>query len=229
MAYEWLIASSLLLLIWGAIFIARPRLRKEMLLVSSFTAPLGLTEPIFVPVYWTPPSLFNLAANTGFDIESLIFCFASGGIAAVLYEAVARVRHRHMGPKEIQGHRLHRFALIVPVLVFIPLYLLSALNPIYTASLAMLAGAIATYISRPDLKREMLLGALMYTGLYFIFFLFINILEPHFINSWNLAAISGIVLLGVPVEELMFAFTFGLMWSSVYEHYMWEKLTRASR
>ncbi|HTY76023.1 MAG TPA: hypothetical protein VMD05_10740 [Candidatus Nanoarchaeia archaeon] len=26
------------------------------------------------------------------------------------------------------------------------------------------------------------------------------------------------LILGVPLEELMFAFTFGMMWSSVYEH-----------
>jgi hypothetical protein len=48
--------------------------------------PFGLTEPLFVPRYWDPPSLFNLAATTGFDIESLIFCFAIGGIGAVLYD-----------------------------------------------------------------------------------------------------------------------------------------------
>ena len=57
-----------------------------MLLVSVFTMPFGLTEPLFVPRYWDPPSLFNLAATTGFDIESLIFCFAIGGIGAVLYD-----------------------------------------------------------------------------------------------------------------------------------------------
>jgi hypothetical protein len=38
---------------------------------------------------------------------------------------------------------------------------------------------------------------------------------------WNLKAISGIRLIGVPLEELMFAFTFGLYWSSVYEHFTW--------
>jgi hypothetical protein len=42
--------------------------------------PMGLTEPFFVPEYWTPPSLFNLTEKTGFDIESLIFSFAIDGI-----------------------------------------------------------------------------------------------------------------------------------------------------
>lgn len=39
---------------------------------------LGFTEPLFVPAYWNPPTLFDLAQRTGFDIESLIFTFAIG-------------------------------------------------------------------------------------------------------------------------------------------------------
>ena len=54
-----------------------------------FTTPFGLTEPLFVPEYWLPPSLFDLAENTGFDIESLIFCFAIGGMGAVFYNLLS--------------------------------------------------------------------------------------------------------------------------------------------
>jgi hypothetical protein len=65
-----------------------PELRGEMLRVSAATSLLGLSEPIFVPEYWNPPSLFDLAARTGFDLESLVFCFAIGGIGAVLYNGI---------------------------------------------------------------------------------------------------------------------------------------------
>lgn len=57
-----------------------------MMVVSLWTSLLGLTEPLFVPEYWAPPSLFDLASRTGFDIESFIFSFAIGGIAVVIYE-----------------------------------------------------------------------------------------------------------------------------------------------
>ena len=46
---------------------------------------------------------------------------------------------------------------------------------------------------------------------------------PNFIEAWNLPAISGILILKVPLEELMFAFTFGMMWSSLYEHFTWHR------
>lgn len=50
-----------------------------MLRVSLLTAPFGLTEPLFVPEYWNPPSLFVLEQRTGFDLEIFIFCFGIGG------------------------------------------------------------------------------------------------------------------------------------------------------
>lgn len=223
--HEWLIFSLILLGIWAVIFIVKPLLRKEMLWVSLFTMPFGLTEPLFVPEYWSPPSLFNLAATTGFDIESLIFSFAVGGIGAVLYEAVFKVKHSKISKKEMhkKRHRFHKLAIGSPVIVFLLLFFLTSMNPIYSASIAMFVGGIAAILCRPDLNRNVWLGGVTFTILYFVFFLFINLIFPSFVNHWNLEALSGILILRVPLEELMFAFTFGMMWSSVYEHILWYK------
>jgi hypothetical protein len=65
-----------------------------MLRVSTLTALFGLTQPLFVPAYWNPPSLFDLAHRTGFDIESLIFCFAIGGLGAAGYRVLAPASDR---------------------------------------------------------------------------------------------------------------------------------------
>ena len=218
--------SLILLGIWFAIFLFRPFVRKEMFWVSLFTMPSGLTEPLFVPEYWNPPSLFDLAARTGFDIESLIFSFAVGGVAAALYEAIFNVEHRRMNKRETyrKRHLLHRLAIISPIIVFVPLYFLTNLNPIYSVSAALLVGGVLALLCRPDLKRKIVIGGLLFLGLYFIFFLGINILFPYFVNYWNLSALSGMLILGVPIEELMFAFTFGMMWSSIYEHILWYRL-----
>ena len=85
----WLVWSSAFLVPWLATFVAFPHYRQPMVWASICTAPLGLTEPLFVPAYWSPPSLLNLSRTTGFDIESLIFSFAIGGIGAVLYDIIA--------------------------------------------------------------------------------------------------------------------------------------------
>ncbi len=88
MQYVWFIWSLIILALWAIIYLLRKESRKEMLKMSLITMPFGLTEPLFVPEYWFPPSLFNLAIKTGFDIESLIFSFAIGGIGTVLYNPI---------------------------------------------------------------------------------------------------------------------------------------------
>ncbi len=224
---EWLVFSLLFLLVWFIIYFLKPLLKKEMLLASILTAPFGLTEPLFVPEYWNPPSLFNLAARTGFDIESLIFCFAIGGVGSILYQGFFNLKHKKMSKKEMHSkrHRFHLLALFSPVIIFIPLYLLTALNPIYTASIAMFIGALAAILCRPDLKKNIWISGLMFLSIYFIFFLLFNLTYPEMVQQvWNLAAISGILITGIPLEELVFAFTFGMLWSSIYEHINWYKL-----
>ncbi|MES2027464.1 MAG: hypothetical protein V4448_18105, partial [Pseudomonadota bacterium] len=89
--YTWLLWAGAFLVLWAIVFYARSSLRRRMLWAGFLTAPFGLTEPLFVPAYWNPPSLFNLAQRTGFDIESLIFCFAIGGLGVVGYSALAPV------------------------------------------------------------------------------------------------------------------------------------------
>src|SRR3990167_2935683 len=103
MVNAWLTGSLVLLGVWFVFWFLRPAVRKEMFLVSFFTMPFGLTEPLFVPEYWNPPSLFNLAAATGFDIESLIFSFAIGGIASVIYGTIFNVKYRKMPKAEIKS------------------------------------------------------------------------------------------------------------------------------
>ncbi len=220
----WLTFSLLFLFVWLLIFFFLPRVRKEMFWVSVFTLPLGFTEPLFVPAYWNPPSLFDLATRTGFDIESLIFCFAIGGIGAVLYEALVAVKHKKVLQKEkhCKRHRFHLLALTSPLFVFLPLLLWTEINPIYPAIIAMFVGGIAAMLCRPDLTKKIWLGGLLFFGLYFVFFLtFITAYSGIVQEVWNLSALSGILILGIPLEELLFGFTFGMLWSSVYEHMLW--------
>jgi len=84
----YLFGCLLLLLAWAVtcgLVYARGQKRdiREFWWGSFFCALLGFTEPLFVPEYWTPPSVLSLGS---WDLESFLFCFAIGGIAAVLPE-----------------------------------------------------------------------------------------------------------------------------------------------
>ena len=71
----------------------------------------------------------------------------------------------------------------------------------------------------------MFASAFIFTLLYFAYFLSLIIAYPGYVERvWNLATISGILILGIPLEELMFAFGLGFLWSSVYEHIKWRRV-----
>src|SRR3989344_3975834 len=125
MQYIWLIWSLILIAIWLGIyaFLDSKDRKKEMLTVSLWTSLLGLTEPLFVTEYWNPPSLFDLAQRTGFDIESFIFSFGIGGIAVVLYERIFQSRHSALSVKEHHSsrHKFHIWALLSAPIILVVL------------------------------------------------------------------------------------------------------------
>ena len=228
--YVWLIWSSAFLIPWLLLYLGVPAKRRIMLRASLLTLPFGLTEPLFVPAYWSPPSLFDLALRTGFDVESLIFSFAIGGVGLVLYDVLTRrvtVRLPAAEQHHVR-HRLHRLALAAPVLVFPPL-LLFHWNPIYPAIVAMGTGALAAMACRPDLKARTWVGAVLFFTFYTVLLLGLEITVPGYIGRvWNLPALSGLLIAGLPIEELLFAAAFGGYWSAVYEHLTWSTSASAA-
>ncbi len=176
-----------------------------MLRVSFWTMPFGLTEPLFVPQYWNPPTIFNLAQKTGFDIESFIFSFAIGGIGSVLYKIIFKMDNDLYRPtdRNHQKHKLHFYSLFTPVAVFLLLALLTNLNHIYCGIIALFIGAVAALFYRPDLKMKIWIGGILFLILYFIYFKLLNVLFHRYFSAvWNFATISGIVLKNIQIKQL---------------------------
>ena len=221
--YAWLFWSSAFLIPWGIIFALNVGKRSAMWRVSLVTSLFGLTEPIFVPRYWNPPSLFELAQRSRFDIESLIFSFAIGGIGVVLYDAITR---RNLVPMESlarheRRHSWHRVALLAPFVLFVPLYFLPW-NPIFAALVCLVAGAVASVVCRPDLLTKTMFSGVLFLVLYGMFMFGLRWFAPGYIEAvWNLPDLSGVLIGGIPLEELLFGFAFGMYWASVYEHFTW--------
>ena len=223
--YVWLLWSLAFVAVWALLFVLNSHRRRPMWRTSLVTALFGITEPLFVPEYWNPPSLFELAQRTGFDIESFIFAFAVGGIGMILYATLIRrklvpVAAEHRGERR---HRFHRLALVGPLVMLVPGFLLPW-NPIYPSLLALALGALAAALCRPDLLRNTLVGGVLFLGLYAVFMLGLRWFAPGYIEAvWNLPALRGGLVYGIPVEELLFGLTFGMYWSGVYEHVNWHR------
>lgn len=223
--YVWLVWSSAFLLPWVLLYTLFPQHRPVMWRASLFMLPFGLTEPIFVPKYWNPPSLFELAQRTGFDIESFIFSFAIGGIAAALYNVILHKRMGGLSPVERDQwrHGWHRWALAIPFVLFPILYFLPW-NPIYAGIAAAVLGAIAAVLCRPDLTSNTLVGGVLFLVIYTTFLLGLKWSAPGYIEQvWNLKDLSGILIYGLPLEELLFGFSFGLICTGIYEHFTWKR------
>lgn len=225
--YVWLVWALAFLIPWVGLYAAFPGQRRIMLLSSLLTSLFGLTEPIFVPEYWNPPSLFDLAQRTGFDIESLIFCFGIGGVGAVLYNGLTGKRLAPLSHHERNSrrHRFHRLALGAPLVAFVALYFLPW-NPIYPGIAALLAGGLAGALCRPDLAGKTLIGGALFAVFYLLFLIGLEIMAPGYIGRvWNLPALSGAMVGAIPIEELLFGFGVGAYWSGVYEHLAWRRGT----
>lgn len=184
-----------------------------MLIVSLGTLLLGLTDPIFVTACWNPPSLFNLAQTTGFDIGSSIFSFGIGGLARVRYERTFRVRHvSFRSCQQILACPQHLLLIIVTPLLFAHLLFMTPPNPIYDAVIALIIGGTLMFIHREDLSRRMLASSAIFPGLCFIYFLTPLLAIPKYVQQvWNLRGLSGILIPGIPLEELLFATSFGFL------------------
>jgi lycopene cyclase-like protein len=225
--YAYLLLSTSLLVVWLLLYGLRPDLRRQILWISLGTMPLGLTEPSSSRRTGTHRPC--LTRRTGFDVESLLFSFATGGIVFAAYDALARAAPAGSMRAELHNprHRYHLGAVMAAPAVFLVLLTITKLNPIYAAALGLVAGFMATLYCRPDLWAKMLVSGALFLLLYFGVFVVFNMVFPGYVAAvWNLPALTRIFVAGVPLEELMFAFTFGLYWSSVYEHLAWKRSRR---
>ncbi len=75
-----------------------------ILRVGAVTALTGFAEPLFIPDYWNPPTLFDLGQRTGFDIESFVFNFSAGFNATAIYGAMRTRGHGDTGTRRVAAH-----------------------------------------------------------------------------------------------------------------------------
>ena len=215
MQYAYSIGCLIVLFVWLLFFILRKDLRKEIIFGSILSLPFGFSDYLWVPEYWNPPSLFNLISNYGVGIESFLFFFLCGGIAAVVYEVIARKK-----TVRIRGKRKYLFvSYILIILIFISLEFIFPERTIYNAIISLLIVATIIVVRRKDLISQIIFGGIFFAIVYFILFVIFNKIFPDYVLAvYTLENIWGIIVLGVPLEEIAISFGVGAVWSSFYEY-----------
>ncbi|MBU1102317.1 hypothetical protein KJ853_01510 [Patescibacteria group bacterium] len=213
--YAYLFGCLILFIFWFLIFANRKDLRREMLWASFFGLPFGIIDYFLVPGYWNPESLFGLIKKYGVGIESFLFLFLMAGIVSVIYEFLTSRR-----PKKMAGSRkLHLLPLLSGIICFFALTFLFPSKAVYNLMVAGAVSALAAVWLRPDLLRQAAFSALVFSLFYFVVFFLINQIFSGFVASfYNFENIWGVLVFGVPLEELLAAFFVGGFWSIFYEY-----------
>ena len=233
MRYEYLISMAAVgILVWLPLYIWRKDLRKPMvwsglfyiITITAWFITIGIPSALMsipasrtlTPGYWEPETLFNTGKLTaGLAVEDILFMFFIGGIATVLYEYC--FHWRIAIPRNNHGH--HYRALAFGLLVALMFLLLFPLNIMYVLIAFNFAAAAAIWIDREDLIRHSLFGGVLLLTLYTFLFYALNLFSPDFVTRvYHLENVSGILFVGIPLEELLYAFGFGLFWAPIYEY-----------
>ena len=219
--YAGLIGITFFLLIWVILFFYKKNLRKEMLIMSILAAPLGpLSEIFYLKDYWSTSHLF-LFSIFGIGISDILFAFFIGGIASVIYESFFVKKNRKTKKESLFFVGILGAIGVMGMIVF---NLVLKFNSIYVSSIFFIVIGIIILVKRRDLLRNALFSGLLMAIIMLLFYLIYTHIFPNIINdSWKLENISGFFLIGVPIEELIWGFSWGFLCGPFYEFLRGEK------
>lgn len=209
MTYSFLVLSILLALPGALIWMLRADLRPMLRILAIASIPFAFTELLFYPTYWKPVFLFDLVNIIGFGVEDIIFvvglsAFASGSYPAIFGKAFLppSAPTPSLAPKSIKR------AVGTLALCFFAVFVLAMMNVpmIYGSFLIMGSFSLAILALRRDLLPACLGGALV-TGLgYTLICMLLAALIPEvFELDWNTDKFTNIFILGIPLEEIVYA------------------------
>ena len=151
--------------------------------------------------------------------------FATGGIVGVIYEEFFGKR---FSKRHLEGHPFFAFLLILIGIstVFIGTMVLK-INSIYVSSAMFLLFGMVTLLIRHDLVKHAFFSGLFLGIVTLIFEIITVFIFPNLINNWWLLGnLSRVFVVGIPIEEIVFASTFGFVAGPMYEFVFGSKLLK---
>jgi hypothetical protein len=214
--FSYLVGALFFFVAWMVCLILGVSDRRQSFWGALVSAPFAITSIWFIPQYWCPPSLFNLDLRYKVGIEDFLWAASVGGIGSVIGEIVLKER---LAQGRAQKRKKHIEPFIVLGVLIWALHHYWPNKTIYDMIIALAVCAVLLLLRRPDLYMLMLVGALTFTILYWSLFELLLRLYPDFIaKSYNVPALLGFYVLGVPIEEVLFALSGGAVWSVAYEY-----------
>lgn len=201
----------------GLLFYYRPDVRREMLTAGILLGITGvLSEHWFLRDYWHPEEMNTLRIFLG----DFSYGFFLGSIGSVIYETLLR---KHFMKRRIRTHHWTYFLLPMVTITLLILDLpvrFFGINSIYSATVSLFVLATIIIYFRKDLFWDSILSGLLFGLITFFGYLMFIALYPGVISAWwELSNISGVLIKGVPLEELIFACGAGMAVGPAYEFF----------
>jgi hypothetical protein len=208
----YLFAALTLTACFAAGWLLRPGLRRSSLLAAGVLAPFAVLGAVFVPAYWRPDHLFTFLRGVG--IEDVLFCFACGGLGWIVAAA---------GSGAVVSGRVDLGCFVSRFLGWSALATCGVLLATATGCsilpavvVGFTAGGLVVWTRTPRTSRLVVPGAVGFAALYAVVSWIVLSVFPACAGFWTGEAISGRRVLGLPVEELVWALSFGATWPVVF-------------
>jgi len=224
--YTFAIGVSFFVIVWSLMLLFAPKSRKPMLWASLGCGTAGpVSEYWHRQDYWHPTYMYSIEiGNWVFGIEDYVFAFVFGGICAGTFDLILRgVHSEHRTVIDIWGgyFRLTNFGLVCLAALFLLIDGIGS-NSLYAISLVFLICTIYVLIKKPEWLPATLMSSVIVATLMWIFYWgFFLQLFPNLVGEWwRPEALSGIALLGVPIEEILWAWAGALFGGPVLHYFM---------
>ena len=217
--YAYFFGSMVLLLPWLGLYLLGKRVRREMLIMSLIIGVLSVLTAYFwwTLDWWHPQTI----TGTRVGIEDFLMGFASGGIMAVLYEIVLKINYKKVRKNR---HQLSGPALLSVLAVISWSLWLGGLPSFWVSVFALATTASLLYWYRKDLLFNGLVSGVLMVLVSSFFYVPIIVFSPEWVQTtYDFKYLSGILPLGIPIEEMIFWFFAGVFFGPFYEYWKQQK------
>lgn len=227
MTYKFLVFSLLLLIPGIIVFFYRPDLRKVIYTMSIFAVPFAFTEQLFYPQYWEPVFLFDLVNIIGFGIEDVIFVVGLASFTSTVFAVVFVRRYEALLAISLLEAFKRGVGFLIVVFIGVAILFLAEIEMIYGSVIIMVLGYCFVSVQRRDLALPGIMGAILSLLVYSFFCLIILKIYPTIFElTWHAEHFLNVYILGIPLEEYLYAFSAGLVATVFYPYIFCQRLTK---
>jgi hypothetical protein len=211
--YAYIIGILIIIPVWLMFFIRRADLRRAMIIIGIYVGSLAIfTDFIwFLKDYWYP---LKYISTINLIWQDFFLGFFLGGAISVAQEFFLK--------KEVKAEKLNiKAAILLLLIILSPFFIFTTIfhiTSIYSSIIGLILSLIIILINRKDLIVNSIISGLTSLIIAVIGYSIFRLIYPHIFNDWwVLKNISGVFILQIPLEELLWFMSFGMITGTLYK------------